>query len=110
MLELFLISDCADEDVLKACKLLQGICEMAPVPIVNRRLLWEAPHVPKQKGIDQAFLVRQQNNKLPLWRSLHEALVRQAYHVNVVYVVSRDQFGSQNASEEMPEERKPVPE
>lgn len=107
MHELFLISDCADEDVLKATKLLQGLCEMAPVSIINRRLIWEAPRVPKQKGFDQQFLVRQQPMRLPLWRSLQEGLVRQAYHVNLVYRVSRDQFDDPIASDEMSEEKKP---
>jgi hypothetical protein len=104
MLELFLISECANEDILKATQLLQGFCEMAPVPIINRRLLWEAPHVPKQKGFEQAFLVRQQQPKMYLWRSLQDALVRQAYHLNVVYGVSRDQFGGPDTAEEESEE------
>jgi mediator of RNA polymerase II transcription subunit 18, fungi type len=107
MHELFLISDCADEDVIKATKLLQGFCEMAPVPIINRRLIWTAPHVPKQKGFDQQFLMRQPQMKLPLWRSLQEGLTRQAYHVNLVYGISRDQFGGPEVSDEMSEERQP---
>lgn len=107
MHELFLISDCEDEDVLKACKLLQGFCEMAPVPIINRRLIWEAPHVPKQKGIDPRFLSRPQpKERAELWRSLQEGLTRQAYYVNLVYGVSRDQFGGSNASDETSEETK----
>lgn len=113
MHELFLISECADEDVLKATQLLQGLCEMAPVPIINRRLLWEAPHMPKQKGFEQSFLARQQPQRLYLWRSLQDQLVRQAYHLNLVYGVSRDQFGDVDATAEnaggngMVEEKKP---
>jgi mediator of RNA polymerase II transcription subunit 18 len=103
MHELFLISECADEDIPKATQLLQGVCEMSPVSIINRRLLWEAPHVPKQKGFDQAFLVRQ-GPRMYLWRSLQDTLVRQAYHVNLVYGVSRDQFGSPDADQEKSEE------
>lgn len=98
MHELFLISECADEDVIKATQLLQGLCEMAPVAIINRRLLWDAPHVPKQKGFDQSFLVRQQPPRLYLWRSLQDQLVRQAYHLNLVYALSRDQFGTPESS------------
>ena len=77
---------------------------MPPVSIINRRLLWEAPHVPKQKGFDQAFLLRQQGPRVYLWRSLQDALVRQAYHVNLVYGVSRDQFGSPDTDKERSEE------
>jgi mediator of RNA polymerase II transcription subunit 18 len=107
MYELFLISDCADEDVVKATKLLQGFCEMAPVSIINRRLIWEAPHVPKQKGFDPQFLSGQPRGRLPLWQSLEESLKRQAYYVNLVYGVSRDQFGGSDAPEEIAEEIKP---
>ncbi|KAG0652276.1 hypothetical protein D0Z07_0959 [Hyphodiscus hymeniophilus] len=94
MHELFLISHCSDEDVPKATKLLQGFCEMAPVSIINRRLIWEAPQVPKQRGLDPQFLMRQPQHRLPLWKALQDSLTRQAYYVNLVYGVSRDQFAS----------------
>lgn len=107
MHELFLISECADQDVLKATKLLQGLCAMAPVSIINRRLIWEAPRVAKQKGFDPQFLQRQPQPRLPLWRSLQEGLARQAYHVNLMYAVSRDQFGASDTAGEGAEERRP---
>lgn len=107
MLELFLISQCADEDVVKAAKLLQGYCEMAPVSILNRRLIWEAPHVPKQNGFDPQFLSSRQPQKQPDWRSLQEGMTRQAYHVNLIYAISRDQFGGPNASGGTSEETNP---
>jgi hypothetical protein len=108
MHELFLISDCEDEDVIQACKLLQGFCEMAPVTMINRRLIWEAPHVPKQKGIDPRFFKRPQPpERAKLWESLQEGITRQAYFVNLVYPVSRDQFGGLNGSDDVAEEPKP---
>ena len=107
MHELFLISNCEDEDVLKAVQLLQGFCEMAPVSIINRRLIWEAPHVPKQRGFDPQFLMRQPQQRLPLWKSLQDCLTRQAYYVNLVYAVSRDQFEGANITEVPSEETKP---
>lgn len=107
MHELFLISEYAEADILKATKLLQGFCAMAPVPIINRRLIWEAPRVTKQKGLDPQFIQRQPPPRIPLWRSLQEGLIRQAYYVNLVYAVSRDQFGASDAVEEEAEERRP---
>jgi len=107
MHELFLISDCEDEDVLKATKLLQGFCEMAPVSIINRRLIWEAPHLPKQRGFDPQFLRRQPQQRLPLWKTLQDSLTKQAYYVNLVYGTSRDQFGGSDTIEEESEETRP---
>ena len=108
MHELFLISDCEDEDVLKACRLLQGFCEMAPVTIIDRRLVWEAPHLPKQKGIDPRFLKRPQPlERAKLWENLQEGITRQAYYVNLVYGVSRDQFGGLDAPDDLAEGPKP---
>jgi hypothetical protein len=92
MLELFLLSQCPDSDILKAQQVLQGYCEMSPASMLNRRLLWEAPHVPKQKGFEQLFIERQHPQRKFLWQNMQAALLRQAYHVNTVYAVGREGF------------------
>lgn len=83
---------------------------MSPIPILNRRLVWDPPQPPrtgKPKGIDPAFILRQPPMKLPLWRSLHDQLIRQPYIITLLYGTTQDQFGRSDTSEETTGEMKP---
>jgi mediator of RNA polymerase II transcription subunit 18 len=73
---------------------------MKPVTFLRRRLIWEGPRMRSGlKGIDPGFLHRQSPLREPLWRSLHEQLIRQSYIITLLYDVDRDQFGqSENAA------------
>lgn len=91
MHELFLSTQVANEDLQRALRILQGYCGMKPVTFLRRRLIWEGPRMRNGlKGIDAGFLKRQSQ---PIWRSLHEQLIRQSYIITLLYDVKREQFG-----------------
>ena len=73
-----------------AAKILQGLCEMTPTPILRRRLVWDAP-MTNRKSIDAAF-IQKQGPKAPLWKILNEQLMRQPYVIQTVYDLEKDQF------------------
>jgi len=78
---------------------------MKPVSLLEWRLMWEGPRARTNlKGIDPSFVMRQPPLLIPLWRGLHEQLVRQSYILTLIYSVSRDNFGQAGAndSEEKP--------
>jgi mediator of RNA polymerase II transcription subunit 18 len=100
MHELFLTTHLADGDVSKATCILQGYCEMPPVPILNRRLIFDVPRAIKFKGIDPVFVSKQPPHKTHLWRALHEQLIRNLFIVTLLYPVTKDQFGTEESTEE----------
>jgi mediator of RNA polymerase II transcription subunit 18, fungi type len=77
------------DDVLK---ILQGLCAMTPVRHLERRLIFEGPKAPPLLGIRGAHLQKQNPNNIPLWRELHEQLVRQSYYITISYDVDEAQF------------------
>jgi mediator of RNA polymerase II transcription subunit 18 len=92
MHELFLTAQVSGDDLQRSLRVLQGYCGMKPVSLLRRRLIWEGPKSRSLKGIDPAF-VKKQGPKQPLWRSLHEQLIRQSYIITLVYDVDRSHFG-----------------
>jgi len=45
------------------------------------------------KGLDAGMLKDRRAPKDPIWKSLHEQLIRQSYIITLLYDVNRDQFG-----------------
>jgi mediator of RNA polymerase II transcription subunit 18, fungi type len=67
---------------------------MKPVTFLRRRLIWEGPRQRSGlKGIDPGLLQKMPQARQPLWKILHDQLVRQSYIITLVYEVDRDQFG-----------------
>ena len=97
MHELFLSTSVNNDDLERALRVLQGYCGMKPVKLLRRRLLWEGPRMRNNlKGIDTNFLRSQEKvsrENGPLWRNLHEQLIRTSYVITLIYDVDRDQFG-----------------
>lgn len=104
MHELFLTSHIANDDLSRTLRILQGYCGMKPVSLLERRLMWEGPRARTNlKGIDTSFVMRQPPHLVPVWRGLHEQLVRQSYILTVIYDVTRDFAQAEaNGSEEKP--------
>jgi mediator of RNA polymerase II transcription subunit 18 len=94
MHELFLTASIANNDLTRAVRILQGFCGMKPQAFLCRRLIWEGP---KQrtglKGIPNDIIAKQTPQKVQLWKTLHEQLVRQSYVVTLVYDVDKGAFG-----------------
>ncbi|TVY14131.1 Mediator of RNA polymerase II transcription subunit 18 [Lachnellula arida] len=98
MHELFLTSHIANDDLSRTVRILQGYCGMKPVSLLERRLMWEGPRARTNlKGIDPNFVTRQPPQLAPVWRGLHEQLVRQSYILTLIYDVTRD-FSQAEAS------------
>ena len=93
MHELFLTAQVSGDDLQRSLRVLQGYCGMSPIPLLRRRLIWDGPKSRSLKGIDPAFIRVQVPQKQPLWRSLHEQLIRQSYIITLVYDVDRSHFG-----------------
>ena len=94
MHELFLTSIIPDYDLSRAVRILQGYCGMKPQTFLCRRLIWEGPKLRTGlKGIPNDVISKQTPAKAPLWKTLHEQLVRQSYIVTLVYEVEKSAFG-----------------
>ena len=99
MHEAFLTAHVADDDQPLALKILQGHCAMKPEYQLHRRMYFQGPRG-RVPGFNQAFLARQPPQRSLLWRSLQEQLNRQTYVIQLIYELSRDQFGKPKTAEE----------
>ncbi len=97
--ELFLSAIVARDDLQRALQILQGYCEMSPVRITRRRLIWEGPRGRNAKALDQGWINRQKE-KSNQWRNLSDALSRQSYSVMLSYDIDPDQFGQDEGQDD----------
>ncbi|CAG8982427.1 hypothetical protein HYALB_00007106 [Hymenoscyphus albidus] len=94
MHELFLTATIQNDDIVRMVRILQGYCGMKPQQSLYRRLIWEGPRLRAGlKGVDPSIIKRQPPQKIQLWGSLHEQLVRQSYILHVIYELPRESFG-----------------
>lgn len=80
-------------------KILQGLCAMTPIRHLERRLIFEGPKVPPLLGMRGAQLQNQNSANAPLWKELHEQLVRQSYYITISYDIDEAQFGKSVSDE-----------
>ena len=66
---------------------------MTPVHKFEHRLIFDGPKAPPLMGIAGAQLQSRKQANLPLWKELHDQLVRQSYYITVSYEVGEAQFG-----------------
>lgn len=92
MHELFLSANVAFDDYSTALRILQGFCGANPDAILRRRLVWEGPKSRSVKGANPASIARQNPQKLPLWKYLHEQLNRQPYRIMTTYDLKKTDF------------------
>ncbi|RFU36181.1 hypothetical protein B7463_g170, partial [Scytalidium lignicola] len=99
MHELFLTTYIQPDDKVRALRILQGYCGMNPDLLIRRRLIWQGPRKRNLPGVNPKLLGNLgspgnpgSQHKMPLWKNLHEQLVRQSYTIALLYDVQRDQF------------------
>jgi len=95
MHELFLNTSVSNGDCPRAIQILQGYCDMSPVPVLRRRVMLRGPPGPNQKGLDPAFLLNLKPQQRPdLWKALDEQLKRRPFVITLIYDIKRNHFSS----------------
>jgi mediator of RNA polymerase II transcription subunit 18, fungi type len=93
MHELFISAAVPHTLVDEVLKILQGLCAMTPMRHLERRLIFEGPKSPPLLGMKGAQLQNPNIANGPLWKELHEQLVRQSYYITISYDIDKTQFG-----------------
>jgi mediator of RNA polymerase II transcription subunit 18, fungi type len=99
MHELFTSTAVPHALVDEVLKILQGLCAMTPIRHLERRLIFEGPKAPPLLGMRGAQLQNQNPANAPLWKELHEQLVRQSYYITISYETDEAQFGKSVSDE-----------
>lgn len=101
MHEIFLSTFVLGKELDFYLRVLQGICIMQPNHFFHRRIVFEGPRAQGRgqlKGI-QAEFIKSQGPKEPLWRNMHEQLVRQSYYLTGSWEVEKEGFGRRGDEE-----------
>jgi hypothetical protein len=75
----------------KSISILSKYCDMAPKPVLRRRLIWHAP-LEGKRGIVQSAPKPPVKSQDIHWKNLNEQLGRQAYVVVLNYDIKKENF------------------
>ncbi|KAI9734722.1 MAG: hypothetical protein M1818_006709 [Claussenomyces sp. TS43310] len=93
MHELFTVAAVPEKRVRGVLMILQGLCAMTPVRQLEWRFIFEGPRNNPLIGIGPTQIQSRKTTNLPLWKELHDQLVRQSYYLSIIYNVDPSMFG-----------------
>jgi mediator of RNA polymerase II transcription subunit 18, fungi type len=102
MHELFTTAVVPSEQVGEILKILQGLCAMTPTHNFERCLVFEGPKAPPLVGIAGPQIQCRKQINMPLWKELHDQLIRQSYYLTASYEIDEAQFRGPYLSEDAP--------
>jgi len=106
MHELFLTAIVPDARVAGTLRILQGLCGMTPVHKLERILVFEGPKSNPLVGLGGAQLQGRRPTSIPVFRELHEQLVRMSYYITLSYDITKSNFQIQGAHDTNGEDEK----